>query len=54
VVSQGTNEVFVYSYDLDPITTTNLCLDYLEQFVQQGGKGDGTCLEIYVDAHFEI
>ena len=44
-VSQDTNEVFVYEYDLDPITTANLCIDYLERT---------DCTEIYVDAHFEI
>jgi hypothetical protein len=47
VVSQGTNEVFVYSYDLPSITTANLCLDYLVQDIEK-------CLEIYVNDHFEI
>jgi hypothetical protein len=52
-VNQGANEVLVYSYDLDPITTANLCIDYEERSIGNGQKLP-TCLEIYAAAHFEI
>ena len=50
------NEVWVYSFDLPAITTTNLCIDYDEQQVNLSKPIllQFDCTEIYATAHFEI